>query len=64
MAKKKTDPVLVAIRAALHEANLTHVADACDMSVLQVRKIRDGATKNPRWETMSKLSAHLKVPLC
>ena len=64
MAKKKTDPVLEAIRAALHEANLTHVAEACKISIVQVRKIRDGDTKNPRWDTMCSLSKHLKVPLC
>ncbi len=63
MAKKPVK-LMDRIRAELHTANLTHVADAVGMSVMQVRKIRDGATKDPRLSTVEKLSKFLGVPMC
>jgi len=62
MAKKVPD-ALDRIRKALHAANLTHVSTAVGMSIVQVRKIRDGDTKNPRWDTVKKLAVHLGVDL-
>ncbi len=62
MAKKSKDTVEL-IRAALKGMNLSEVARDNEMSVRQIRNIRDAKTKRPLWDTMVKLSKYLKIPL-
>lgn len=55
--------ILQRIRKALKGANLSHVARETNMTVRQVRNIRDGVTKGPRWDTVTRLAKHLKLPI-
>lgn len=38
--------------------------EAVGITVLQVRKIRDGVIKDPRLSTVEKLAKHLWVSMC
>ena len=49
------------IRAALHDANLTHTSKAAGITVQQVRNIRDGVSTDPRLSTVRALAAYLKI---
>lgn len=55
--------LLSSIRRALKKANLTHVANATGLNIKQIREIRDGKVKGPRWGTMTKLAKHFGIPL-
>lgn len=61
MAKSKD--ALSLIRLALVGQNLSAISREAGMTVRQVRNIRDGVTKRPRWDTMQALSRILKIPL-
>ena len=50
------------IRAALHEANLTHTSNDTSLTVQQVRNIRDGVSKDPRLSTVRALAKYLELP--
>ena len=59
----KPDQTIDRIRRKLKGANLSEVARQTNMSVRQVRNIRDAKTKKPLWDTMVALSSYLNVPL-
>lgn len=60
---KKPATLMDRLRTELHTANLTHVAKAAGMSVMQVRKIRDRVTLDPRISTVEKIAKFLGVPM-